>query len=118
VRRSLYDHALVYVPRVPSFELSDELDNAHSPFTGYLSNSISTSVAEWYKASVVRRFFGYRDVGSIPSAGKRTAIKSPPLPCIHATGSVAFVPQLLVGYSIRSLQFLLDGRLKTGGARS
>ena len=29
----------------------------------YLSNSISTSVAEWYKASVVRRFFGYRDVG-------------------------------------------------------
>ena len=24
----------------------------------YLSNSISTSVAEWYKASVVRRFFG------------------------------------------------------------
>jgi len=23
------DHALVYVPRVPSFELSDELDNAH-----------------------------------------------------------------------------------------
>jgi len=24
----------------------------------YLSNSISTSVSEWYKASVVRRFFG------------------------------------------------------------
>jgi len=24
----------------------------------YLSNSISTSVAEWYKASVVGRFFG------------------------------------------------------------
>ena len=40
MRRSLDDHALVYVPRVPSFELSDELDNAHvmiadrSPFTG------------------------------------------------------------------------------------
>ena len=29
VRRSLDDHALVYVPRAPSFELSDELDNAH-----------------------------------------------------------------------------------------
>ena len=29
MRRSLDDHALVYVPRVPSFELSDELDNAH-----------------------------------------------------------------------------------------
>jgi len=28
VRRSLDDHALVYVPRVLSFELSDELDNA------------------------------------------------------------------------------------------
>jgi len=29
VRWSLDDHALVYVPRVPSFELSDELDNVH-----------------------------------------------------------------------------------------
>jgi len=28
VRQSLDDHALVYVPRAPSFELSDELDNA------------------------------------------------------------------------------------------
>ena len=35
--------------------------------------SISTSVAEWYKASVVRRFFG-TDVGSIPAAGKRTVL--------------------------------------------
>jgi len=84
---SLDDHALVYVPRVPSFELSDELDNVHvmievllpavgieptsryqrtflrrKPFTTrlpkYLSNSMSTSVVEWYKTSVARSFFG------------------------------------------------------------
>jgi len=83
VRRSLDDHALVYVPRAPSFELLDELDDDHvmiavllpaagiestsryqrtflrrQPYTTRLStklsNSISTSVVEWYKASVVR----------------------------------------------------------------
>ena len=30
VRRSLDDHASVHVPRAPSFELSDELDNAYA----------------------------------------------------------------------------------------
>jgi len=35
VRRSLDDRALVYVPRVPRFELSDELDNAHVSFFGF-----------------------------------------------------------------------------------
>jgi len=36
MRRSLDDHALVYVPKVPSFELSDELDNAHDHNVGTL----------------------------------------------------------------------------------
>jgi len=87
VHQSLDDHALVYVPRAPSFELSDELDDAHVmiavllPAVGieptlqyqrtflwrqsyttwvskYLLNWISTSIPGWYKAVVVRMSFG------------------------------------------------------------
>ena len=82
----------------------------------YLSNSISTSIAEWYKAIVARMSFGTVTWVRFPPPVKRTAIKVSWVSLQHMPCAASFsfgLRSLLILFVADSSTVEFDDRLTT-----